>query len=87
LNVASLVIFVLASFLMLSVLSNATTAVSLAVVAKEALVFLVSASCLIAFTVGEMRKSGPAGLGFGGSIRIAAAISAVVRAIRPPSAL
>jgi O-antigen/teichoic acid export membrane protein len=86
LNVASLAIFVIASFLMLSVLSNATTAVSLAVVAKEALVFLVSASCLIAFTVGEMRKSGSAGLGFGGSIRIAAVIPAIVRAVRPPSA-
>jgi hypothetical protein len=46
----------------------------------------VSASCLIAFTVGEMRKSGSAGLGFGGSIRIAAVIPAIVRAVRPPSA-
>jgi O-antigen/teichoic acid export membrane protein len=57
LNAASLAVFVLASFLMLSVLSNATTAASLAVVAKEALVFLVSLSFLIAFTLGEMRKA------------------------------
>ena len=84
LNVASLAIFVLAAFLMLSVLSSVTTAVSLAVVAREALVLLVSASFLIAFTVGEARKSASAGLG--GGIKIAAAIPAVVRAVRPRSA-
>ncbi|MCU1293987.1 MAG: wzx [Bryobacterales bacterium] len=86
LNAASLAIFVLASLLMLSVLANATTAVSLAVVAREALVFLVSASFLIAFTVGEMRNSASAVADFGGSLRVAAAIPAAVRALRPPPA-
>ena len=82
LNVAGLAIFVLASFLMLSVLSSVTTAVSLAVVAKEALVCLVSVSFLIAFTAGEMRKSGSAGRRFAGRARIAAAIPVVVRDVR-----
>jgi O-antigen/teichoic acid export membrane protein len=85
LNVAGLIVFVVASFLMLSVLPSATAAVSLAVVSKEALVFLVSASCLVTFTIGEMRTSVPARPAFGDSARIAAVIPAVVRAVRRPS--
>ena len=81
-NLASLAAFVLASFLMLSVLSSVTTAVSLAVIAKEAFVLLVSASFLIAFTVGEIRKPESASLGFGSGMRVAAAIPAFLRAVR-----
>jgi O-antigen/teichoic acid export membrane protein len=87
LNVASLSTFVLASFLMLSVLSSVTTAISLGIVAKEALVLVVSASFLVAFTVGEVREFASASLGSGGSIRIsAAAIPAFFRAVRTRSA-
>lgn len=85
LNVGGLAVFIVASFLMLSVLSSATAAVSLAVVSKELLVFLVSGSCLLAFTVGEMRTSGSARPVFGSSARIAAVIPAAVRAVRRPS--
>ncbi|MEA2737293.1 MAG: O-antigen flippase [Acetobacteraceae bacterium] len=84
LNMASLAVFIFASFLMLRILSDATAAVSLAVVAREAVVCLVSASFLIAFTVGEMRKSTPANLAFGGIRRSAPAIPAFVRAARRP---
>jgi len=58
----------------------------LAVIAKEALVLLVSASFLIAFTAGELRKTASASLGSGGSMRIAAAIPAFFRAVRTRSA-
>jgi O-antigen/teichoic acid export membrane protein len=85
LNVTSLAVFVLASCLLLSILSDATEVVSLAVVAREAVVFLVSASFLITFTVGEMRKSTSTDLASGSALRRAAAIPPTVGVVhRPP---
>lgn len=84
LNLASLATFVLTSFLLLSVLSSVTVAIPLAVIAKEVLVLLVSASLLISFTVGELRKPGSASPS--NTVQAAAAVPAFLRSVRSRSA-